>query len=248
VGFAYGWVESTTASCPSHNGKHTWFSSRIVSLGGLSVSRAYSSKCDQSWFWGSEITSNVNSSTSTGGFAIIAHDAEIHLYGSNARLLIAEGSAVSGYSGPGGFFLIGADQGSKVHIHGTGLDVEHNGTGTPDMLYADAASHFHANESGFNIHVGGTGKVRRVAGPGRVEAPYLWGDLQAPPLSGSQNGVQTLISNNGADSYVETDCPLSTDCSGGGDFPHLMIYRSQCTLTGPNNGPWFDTVTRACRQ
>jgi hypothetical protein len=57
------------------------------------------------------------------------------------------------------------------------------------------------------------------------------------------------------DSYVETDCPLdtATDCSAGAglpadqQYPRLMVYRKECTGTGADQGPWFDTVKRSCR-
>lgn len=145
--------------------------------------------------------------------------------------------------------MIAAINGSPVHIHGTGLDVVHPGTGVVDMLYAEPGSHFHANESGFNIHLaGGAGQIRRISGNGKVEAPYNWGPAAQPPLSLEASGVSTLSSVNGADSYIETDCPQTGNCSQGGDFPHEMVYRSQCQGTAPNEGPWFDLTTNACRQ
>lgn len=144
-----------------------------------------------------------------------------------------------------------AINGGVIHIHGTGLDVIHNGVGTADMLYADATSHFHANESGFNIHLGGSGRVKRLAGTGEIEAPYVWGQSSVPPLSTSINGVQALVSRNGADRYIETDCPLSGNCGSvvaDKTYPHEMIYRAECTGTSATTGPWFDPTTRACRQ
>jgi hypothetical protein len=46
----------------------------------------------------------------------------------------------------------------------------------------------------------------------------------------------------GLDLFVEGDCAPNGDCSGGPD-PHLMIYDDRCQV----DGPWFDTVTGACR-
>ncbi len=251
-GGLYGWIESVPASCQNHNGRHTWFSSRITSTGvsssGFIVSRAYTASCATSWFWGSELTSRVNGNESNA-FALEAHNAEIHLYGSTVRLLLASNTTASSFTPvTGGHYLVAALAGSDVHIHGTGLDIIHSGSGTVDMLYADLSSHFHANESAANIHVTGPGRVRRVAGAGRIEAPYTWGADTRPPLSSTSSGVQTLSSRNGADNYIETDCPLSGPCSAGGDYPHLMVYRAQCTGSGADQGPWFDTVTRDCRQ
>lgn len=259
IGGAYGWIESIPTTCSNHNGRHSFFSSRITSTGtdpGFStLSRAYTASCAQSWFWGSEITSKTPDNKASS-YALEANDAEVHLYGSNVRLLLSNDTIASGYGPYGnGDFLLAALNGSAIHIHGTGLDVVHPGAGTADMLYADSASHFHANESGFNIHVSGAGKVRRIAGaPNRIEAPYIWKQGTQPPLStkldgtATYYGVQTLISVSGADSYIETDCPVTGNCSLGGSFPHQMIYRAECTNTTANGGPWFDLTTKDCRK
>ncbi len=252
-GGMYGWIESIPSSCLNHNGKHSWFSSRITSLGldSGNVSRAYTATCAESWFWGSELTSHVNRNE-TNGFALEAHSAEVHLYGSTVRLLLESNTTANHFTllgaGGSGHYLLAGLNGSNIHIHGTGLDVIHKGTGTADMLYADSNSHFHANESGFNIHVSGAGKVQRVAGSGNIETPYSWGADSRPPLSTASSGVQTLLSRNGTDTYIETDCPISDHCSAGGNYPHLMIYRAECIGVGTDEGPWFDTVTSSCRQ
>ncbi len=262
VGSAYGWLEwlyPAGTVCPSGMGRHFFFSSRITSIGGFGLTRAYTASCAASWFWGSEITANVVPGNSGNAFALHADKAEVHLYGSNARLILSTDVTAAPLNGNGnsGTYLMAALQGSAIHIHGTGLDVVHAGTGTVDMLYADSVSnsHFHANESGFNIHVTGTGKVNRIAGTGIVETPYSWGASDAPPLSTSPSGVQTLASRNGMDTYIETDCPFSStaNCSAGAglpvgsQYPRLMVYRNECTGTGVNQGPWFDTVQRNCR-
>lgn len=243
-GGAYGWQESggtEVGACPEPRGRHSFYASKITSTGGsqiFPISRAYIAACAQSWFFATEITAQASNNETA--FALEAHDAEVHLYGSNARLLLA----VSTVASSGNHYLLSAKNNSVIHTHGTGLDVVHHGTGTVDMLTADASSHIHANESGFNIHVSkeNDGKVRRLAGEGGIESPYVWGASAAPPL-----GTGSLLSRDGADSYTETDCPNTGSCSAGGDYPHVMIYRSSCTGVAPNQGPWFDTVTRACR-
>lgn len=258
IGSRYTWLEEKFGSCPSNNGRHSFFSSRITAVGGGigSTTIAYWASCAASWFWGSEITAIPIAGNTTHVRALTAEEAEVHLYGSNARLILPSGLAFAPSSGvQGGTALMSATSGSAIHIHGTGLDIIHDGSGTVDMLSADATSHFHANESGFNIHVSGSGKVNRVAGVGNVEAPYIWGAGATAPLSASSSGVQTLASRNGMDSYMETDCPLATnqDCSAGANlaagsqYPRLMVYRKECIGTGANQGPWFDTVRRACR-
>ena len=256
IGPGYGWLEAAT-TCTQRKGRNLFFGSRISTsaIANDGISRAYQAACAQSWFWGSEITANVSPQDTVDAFALKAINAEVHLYGSNVRLLLSPGVPAKSFDGNNGHYLMAALSGSSVHIHGTGLDVVHEGSGTADMLYADSTSHFHANESGFNIHVTGTGKVNRVAGPGSVETPYMWGAGIVPPLSTSSSGVQTLASRNGMDSYIETDCPFSSTaaCSAGAglpvgsQYPRLMVYRKECTGTGPNQGPWFDTIQRNCR-
>ena len=250
----YPWVEwssSTAGACPAVRGKHSWFSSRIIARGTVSAARPYIAKCSESWFWGSELSAEIPFQQNATSAVIKAESgAEVHLYGSNVRLTIASGVNSDMISNR----LIEAGGGSEIHIHGTGLDVIHDGTGTADMLYADSTSHFHATASGFNIHVGGTGKVKRLAGTGRIEAPYTWGERTSAPLSTnpdgtpSSNGVGTLVSRNGADRYIETDCQPSGNCSSGGGFPHDMVYLAACTGLAANQGPWFDMTTKACRQ
>ena len=258
IGSRYAWLEDSLGGCQSHAGRHSFFGVRITAIGGGigSTTIAYWATCATSWFWGSEITASTVAGSTYHARALMAIEAEVHLYGSNVRMLLPSNVTAVPFSGvQSGTVLMAATSGSAIHIHGTGLDVVHAGAGTADMLYADATSHFHANESGFNIHVTGTGKVNRVAGPGSVESPYIWGAGTVPPLSTSSSGVQTLASRNGMDSYMETDCPLSStaDCSAGAglpvgsQYPRMMVYRKECTGTAANQGPWFDTVKRACR-
>jgi hypothetical protein len=254
IGKAYAWVEfsgvDNGSACTDSDkkGKHLWFSSKITAMGlgggGEGTSRAYTALCAQSWFWGSEIT--VIANNLADAFALEAHNAEVHLYGSNARLLLGPGTEASPDGRP--HYLMAALNDSEIHIHGTGLDVIHDGAGTADMLYADTSSHFHATASGFNIHVSDAGKVQRLAGPGRIEAPYTWGESTAAPLSATLNGVGSLISRNGADRYTETDCQPNGNCSSGGSFPHDMVYNTACTGLAANQGPWYDMTTKACRQ
>jgi hypothetical protein len=256
IGPGYGWTEATQG-CTQH-GQNFFFNSRIstVGAGAGGISRTYQAACAVSWFYGSQITSNASPGV-TNAFALQAVDAaEVHFYGSNVRMILAPGTSATPYGGGDtGDYLMAALQGSVIHIHGTGLDVNHGGSGTADVLYADSTSHFHANASGFSIHATGSGTVNRIDGAGVVEAPYIWGASTTPPLSTSPSGVQTLASRNGMDSFIETNCPLSSAaaCSAGANlpavsqYPRLMVYRAECTGIGANQGPWFDTVQGSCR-
>lgn len=239
-GGGYGWLE-LAGSCPSNIGRHTFRSSRIMAKGeGLSNtgSLTYTGRCAESWFFASEIVAVVNDLMSDSSYAIRATDAEIHLYGSNVRMFTAAGGRADDAD------LIKAMDNSEIHIHGTGLDVIHKASGRVAFLEADSTSTIHASESGFAMNIGGPGSVDRLSGTGNIESPYQWGQRTSPPA---------IFSRTGADTYIETDCPNTGPCSAGGgtpvsQFPHTMVYRAECTGTSADQGPWYDTVTNACRQ
>jgi len=227
----YGWLES--GACPNNDGKHTWFSSRIIATGATGGTITYTAACAQSWFWGSQIVSSNNGVGASSSYALQATQAEIHLYGSNVRLIVANGIDAEGAD------VIRSLNNSEIHIHGTGLDLTHNGTGAVSFLEADSSSMIHANESAFSLHNNGTGTVSRLTGNGKISAPYHWGGKTTPP---------GISSRSGADTYIEIDCPVADDCSAGGTFPHTMVYRAECTGSGADEGPWYDTVTNLCRK
>jgi len=233
-GGSYGWLESD--ACTGQRGKHTWNSSRIVTNGTFSPGSVnYIANCAESWFFASQIIATVNGQNQSGdgSFAVLADNAEVHFYGSNIKLETTEGADANNAD------LVKSINGGEVHIHGTGLDVIHNGSGNVSYFEADATSMIHANSNAFSLQQSGTGSVERLTGEGKISAPYHWGQSTTPPM---------ITSRSGADTYIETDCPTNNDCGIGGSFPHTMIYRVECNGTGENQGPWYDTVTQNCRQ
>ena len=214
-----------TATC--NPGKHYWFHSRI--------NGKYQIRCDQSWFFGSEIT--------VGRFAIdpsyalidVANNGEAHIYGSNINLDIRKfGSANFSTR----HVAVSASGGGKAHIHGTGIDVISNRAGDIVALEVGAGGEIHANGAAYHMKPGPGGTATRVQNPnnvGLVHAPYVWEEDKKPPT-----GVN---SQNGADMVVQTGC-AANGCQNAGTETHLLIYNTNCTGTG---GPWFDVVTRACR-
>ena len=91
----------------------------------------------------------------------------------------------------------------------------------------------------FSLATGGA--VTRVAGS-TAKSPFLWRAGSTPPTAGE--GGTGLVSEEGFDLFVETDCDGTTCVAGGGDEPHLMIYSEFCS----NGGPWWDAVAGGCRQ
>lgn len=111
---AYGWDEKIVGSadgsgtCPTGvpRGKHMWFSSRIHTTGASTSGRAYTARCAESWFWGSEITADVTDPNALINFALKVDQGEVHLYGSTVRLLLPDTAHGVGYqsTGTGHFF------------------------------------------------------------------------------------------------------------------------------------------------
>jgi len=231
-GGTYGWLEPE-GECSDNDGKHFWYSSSIVATGATGGTINYTAHCAESWFFNSQIVANNNGTGAVSGFALLADDAEVHIYGSNVRLIIGDNIDAAGAD------VIRSINGGLVHVHGTGLDLIHNGTGVSSVLEADGLSEIHANETSFSLHNNSTGNVERLSGTGKLSSPFQWSSRSVPPV---------MLSRSGADTYIETDCPATDNCSKGGTFPHTMIYRAECTGTSVNEGPWYDTVTNACRQ
>ena len=209
-------------------GKHYWFHSRI--------NGKYNIKCDQSWFFGSEISGQTQNS-GRGFYALIALDVasygEAHIYGSNINAIF---DTSIGPLTARRHVAVSASAGGKVHIHGTGIDVIGNGTGNIIALEVGAGGEIHANGAAYHMKQlpGGT-KTRIQNNGGVVHAPYVWEEDNKPPTG--------VSSQNGADMFVQTGC-AANGCQNAGTETHLLIYNKNCTGAG---GPWFDVVTRACR-
>lgn len=103
--------------------------------------------------------------------------------------------------------------------------------------------YINAMNTTFKLNAGGAGTVKRAVnentdGTGIIEAQYQWPGASTPP------NIQSI---NGADTFVETDCDISGDCSGNGTPPlrsHMMVYDDSCNT----NGPWFNMAMNDCRQ
>jgi len=79
---------------------------------------------------------------------------------------------------------------------------------------------------------------------GISQTPLLWQSGPRPPMSSTEENK--IISVDGQDLFVETDCKANGDCSSGdGMEAHLMVYNNS-VCTSPTN-PWLDTATGRCR-
>jgi hypothetical protein len=217
-GLGYAWFDSPT-SCPTTpRGSHYWFNSRITSRSAANSTTSYYNACDESWFFGSEITAT---GTTTGAqiTPIRAAGGEVHVYGSVIRAISGAGIASSG------MVAVTSFDSAEVHIHGTGIDVLSTDANNITALSSSNGGKIHADGAAYNLKTGSGGSITRVSGEGHdVHAPYLWSGHATPP---------NITSQDGADTAVVT--------SETGGTPRLVIYSTACP------SKWFDVGSNACR-
>lgn len=219
IAAARAWYEE---NCGSTRGSHYWSASRLSVTSGLTAANTYVATCDESWFFGSELTVSVPSgSTAINSGAVLAtQNGIIHVYGSVLRVILdGTGDSVAAWVGD----LGNATTGGEIHIHGTGIDLISQTGRNVVALKASANGIIHANAAAYNMNTTGT-KTRIVNTGGHVHAPYVWEEHAEAPNITSVNGADMAVVTNTSDGQ-----------------PHLAIYSSNCT------SKWFDTVTRACR-
>lgn len=227
-GTNYAWTETNCGSTTSRP-VHRWFASKLTSKSKT----VYLAGCSENWFYGSEL---VLDGADFGGMKMgvmvraangdTTSKPEVHIYGSVLRTILAPGTSFSNMR------AVYAGRNGEVHIHGTGIDVIGNDLDNDvTALYATDGGIIHATQTSYVMKTGTHGKRIRINNNGGViKAPYLW---ETNVLDLGNN----FASADGADRTTEIVC------NGSACFPHGMIYTSACT----GNGPWFDTVTNACR-
>jgi len=217
--------------CGASKGKHYWTSSRITATAGVGSSNAYYEVCDESWFFGSELTASVPQNTNGGGAGMVTanQQGEIHIYGSVLRALI------DGNAGSMAVVSTGIDGGGggSIHIHGTGIDAISNTGKNLTVLSAANGGHIHANVSSYFIQTTGS-STRIVNNGGHIHAPYQWEHIPDPDSDPATPSGFTSV--NGADMTT-----ISTGTSDG--KPHLIIYSADC----PADTRWYDAVDKVCR-
>ncbi len=218
-GIGRAWYEGTCGATP---GEHTWNNSQVTAIAAFDVADTYQASCDESQFYGSDITVEVPSSVTafTGpGAAVVAVASTgiIHLYGSHLVAQIDGGGAQSNYVS-----AALATNGGMIHIHGTGIDVISNDGMNITALAAGSGGMIHAPASAYYMSTTGI-ETRIHNGGGMIMAPYLWPEGATPPA---------VVSANGSDQVV------ITATSDG--HPHLLVYDNTCPSA------WYDTVLRVC--
>ncbi|MEW6331792.1 MAG: hypothetical protein AB1560_10060 [Pseudomonadota bacterium] len=222
IGAARAWYEE---GCDSSRGSHYWFGSKLTAIAPpmFGIGSTYQATCDESWFFGSEITISVPTNAyqvGIGGAVSAGGNGIIHVYGSVLRALVdGPGSAPAARVGN----LGNGTTGGEIHIHGTGIDLISQTGRNVVALKASDNGMIHANGATYNMSTTGT-KTRIVNTGGHVHASYLWEEHAEAPAITSVNGADMAVVTNTADGQ-----------------PHLVIYSSSCA------SKWFDTVTGACR-
>lgn len=238
IGGSYAWAEydfNFDLTCPWVSEHWSWNSTWRELPGGSAY--VWVALCSRTFFYGSELLGVRNAIT-------MGLQGEVRLYGSVAKA-VADSTVSSGKiqavimgSGPA--------PGGILHMHG-GIIVADASAGSGNIdaiaIAANAGSFAHTLDTAFLVKGGGTGKAQRLSrlGTGKVEAPTLLGPGNDIPNAGPGGGP--YVSEHGQDLFVETDCSPNGDCSSGGGQTHLMVYNANCATAGP----WFNTVTKACR-
>ena len=197
---ARGWYEP---GCGTSRGNHYWYSSKITVSPAYAVLQGYRATCDESWFFGSEITAILpGGEGATGTGAVVTNGSGIiHVYGSVLRSFTDGTSTVPAAKANGG----------EIHIHGTGIDVI-SATGADIVaLHALNGGMIHANETAYNLVTSGGAITRIINEAATVNAPYLWPQNSDVPNITSEHGADMAVVTNTADGQ-----------------PHLVIYSDNC--------------------
>jgi hypothetical protein len=221
---------------------HYIYSSRFESRGGPN---AYVSECGENWLYGSDVVA-VGTGLGSGATPIgvvVAKAGDFRAFGSTIR--VTGGTATNLAGGIGvkvGYPINGSTTGGGVlRLHGTVVNVDVTGSSGADatglLLHPTPTLPMTVNTAGtaFHLTAGSGGDHTRVNGAG-AESPFQW-------PAGTGVPRPNFSSEDGSDTYVETDCGSDGDCDGGGTETHLMIYNeAECP-----SEKWFDSTTRCCR-
>lgn len=219
AGGGWGWLDSNCGTSP---GSHYWYNSRISgSLFGKA--EAYEARCDQSWFFGSELVSHT-----FGPTLKVIGTGKLYVYGSNLRADMTVGS------GGTSDVLLALVSGStaELHIHGTGIDASATDGRKVKVLSARLGGTIHADVSAYNLKSGEGGEVIRIDNVGgHIHAPYVWQHIPNPA------SIPNFTSADGADQAMV----IASD-----GYPHTAIYSTKCK-TISSNAAWYDIVDKVCR-
>ncbi len=231
------WLD-TIPDCNNAHPVHYWFNSRLKHTANDVNGSTYQTGCGESWFYASELTYLVENLGSN--IFKITGDADVRVFGSVLRAVVSSsGGPASGGVNKYVTGVIAQDNGS-FHMHGGIISLIINSLSVDASVSAlenYGNGLMHTPDTAFNLKPAGAGETYRTYSEGgaAILSPFMW-------PAGTQ--VPNLISMNGSDTFVETDCNADGDCdSGTGTETHMMIYNDVCNISGA----WFDSVTKRCR-
>lgn len=238
----YAWIDD----CPATGAKslHYWYASKLISIGkGQGYQYTYRSRCGETWFYGGEVVALDDNGENSGSTLVAVYadggKGDVRLFGSSVRSIRTANSSAS-YTVINGVLLqsgLLASNGGMIHMHGGIVNASAlNPNNNQSVVGASISTSgmIHTPETAFNVVASGSGVAVRLSGV-RASSPFQWPAGNNPP---------TIVSQNGSDTFVETDCLAGGDCDAGtGTETHFMIYNDSCTVSGP----WFDSSRGKCR-
>jgi hypothetical protein len=249
------WYDNHPSTTCAEIALHYFYSSKVVVRGGASFQTAYSAKCSEVWFYGGEITAthDADSELSMGSSVAVnvLKQGDVRVFGSAIRSNTGGADSTSFPSidsGTPGIVGVIMNEG-MFHMHGGIINASAEGSSEDNDVSAlwvfSGATMAHTPGTAFIAKGSGTGSSWRVRGTAsKIQAPFLWQSGPKPPGSTTEDNV--VLSADGQDMFVETDCGGSGgSCASGGSEAHLMIY-NPARCTDPDS-PWFDVMTGACR-
>ncbi|TCK18839.1 hypothetical protein DFR30_2124 [Thiogranum longum] len=236
----YGGAGNGLCAPKSNRPIHYWFGSKVTAKGGVTI-KGFLNECfSEHWFYGGEINAIATvSGTSTSVAIELIDSATMQVFGSAVRSITEVGATFGGGCCING---VKATANSTFHMHGGIISAIANGSASTDISVSgivtvqDAKAHI--VDTAFNVAASGNGIAKRAASTSSnpIQSPFQWPQSDTPP---------DIISVQGADTFVETDCDNGGNCDTGTAplHPHMMVYDSSCITAGP----WFDTTTGRCR-
>lgn len=242
-GYSNAWYDDSCTG--SDQPQHFFYGSQFIVTGKsenqVVAHGAIFAQCGDFWLYGSDVLNKLDRAKISSSVNVhLQNAAKFHMFGGSIRTVRSHANNTTEMLG------VWARDSSTFHMHG-GIISLNAGTGsnTAYGIWTDDSAFAHAPGTAFAAVT--TGSVQRIeaTGTSNIGWPFEWPASTTPPTSTTESN--TLLTLDGQDKFVETDCGSDGDCSGAAatQFPHTMIYAaSACGASTP----WFDTVTNHCRE
>jgi hypothetical protein len=224
---------------------HYFFSSKMTMNLKNADREAFRLECGELWVFGSEIsvfgTDSMDPAIGDTFFSAIRMTnsaVSVQLFGTLVRAIQGDGdsSLIPG----GTVYGVKNDVSAAFHMHGGNMRVSASDTTNAIGIEAGTSGTVHTPDTAFVIEAD-TGTATRLSGnPANIKSPFLWQSGPFPPQASDETNV--ILSMDGKDMFVETDCDALGICTSG-DESHLMVYDDDCAT----DGPWRDAMTGRCR-